>query len=1151
MKLLHLADLHKSRERFAEVEASLNVAEETARREAVDLILLAGDLYDGAEQNSELGLHDPFAARIQRLGDIAPVAIVYGTPTHDIPGSLDILARLSCRFGITILQPGQAYFLDSLAGVTTRDEGQPRALLFGVPEPSKKWLLANGGATGKDEAAEAMRSAMRALLLGLGATRREHPELPCVMMYHGQVRGCKLSNGTTLSDGPVSADDLRSVGADYYALGDIHEPQQIPGVPAYYPGSIYPIDWGETHKAGCNLVELSSEALLGEFPARVTRIDFTHPQRIKLSGWPGDHIAYLAQDAGGIRGKLVWVEITATTEEAASIDTAAISEALATLGALAEPRIEIRRIPTETVRAGEIAEKKTLREKVIVYGENSSTPMPETVLVKADEIEADAARRDGHASGAHIRVTRLRLRGAKGTWKNSKADEIDLDLDALGPGVIALVGENGSGKTTLVENLHAWANLLTRDGTLKDHFRLRDSCRELWFTDERTGDRYRALITINAATASGSTEYYLFRETATGEEPYGGTNGRKEVYEAAIAELWGSLEMFLRTAFNSQRPSKFAPELQDATKGERKALIAELSGIDYLDGYRQTCKARADGIDAELVSLNAAVTAAADVDEIITRVAGEIETADGQAVAAAIAADQAIERGLALKVERDRLAERVAEIDRKAQRRTQIEREIADLLTAATAAKGEIEGFRAAADGRGAAEAELARIKALEEERDGLKAEKTGVDQANHAVLEQYQAAYAVADGSARTLRDELARREKAAANADQKLAVARARLSAPIADTCPTCGQTLPADRIEAMRQARERDERRIAELEREQKSARSVVATTQTMLDAILYPAKPEPKTFAGAAHIAALEADLAFADADGAWETIRRADEAAVRIEEGGKRLQEMDARRLLLAAEAAVMAPKPEDEQTRSELAQKEAQLAAERGNLTVARTQEAAAKATADAGRRSLDDARKRRDARERARAEMAGKKGELDDWRILERATGPDGIQALELDALAPSIAAVANRLLAEAYGSQFAVEFRTTRISSGSVKRAKQIEDFLIYIIDSETGEEQEIATLSGGESVWIKRAIYDAFATIRAQNTGTKFLVAIQDEVDGALDPAARMRYLRMLEAAHNASGRYQTILITHSTELQAMIGTTVRMSELAGGK
>lgn len=352
-------------------------------------------------------------------------------------------------------------------------------------------------------------------------------------------------------------------------------------------------------------------------------------------------------------------------------------------------------------------------------------------------------------------------------------------------------------------------------------------------------------------------------------------------------------------------------------------------------------------------------------------------------------------------------------------------------------------------------------------------------------------------------------------------------------------------------MRQARERDERRIAELEREQKSARSVVATTQTMLDAILYPAKPEPKTFAGAAHIAALEADLAFADADGAWETIRRADEAAVRIEEGGKRLQEMDARRLLLAAEAAVMAPKPEDEQTRSELAQKEAQLAAERGNLTVARTQEAAAKATADAGRRSLDDARKRRDARERARAEMAGKKGELDDWRILERATGPDGIQALELDALAPSIAAVANRLLAEAYGSQFAVEFRTTRISSGSVKRAKQIEDFLIYIIDSETGEEQEIATLSGGESVWIKRAIYDAFATIRAQNTGTKFLVAIQDEVDGALDPAARMRYLRMLEAAHNASGRYQTILITHSAELQAMIGTTVRMSELAGGK
>ena len=90
---------------------------------------------------------------------------------------------------------------------------------------------------------------------------------------------------------------------------------------------------------------------------------------------------------------------------------------------------------------------------------------------------------------------------------------------------------------------------------------------------------------------------------------------------------------------------------------------------------------------------------------------------------------------------------------------------------------------------------------------------------------------------------------------------------------------------------------------------------------------------------------------------------------------------------------------------------------------------------------------------------VEGKQTDAAEWRYLERACGPDGIQALELDAMGPGIAAIANKLLQAAYGSRFQVEFRTTRMGGQGSKR-KQIEDFQIWILDSEDGSEQLMET-------------------------------------------------------------------------------------------
>ena len=183
---------------------------------------------------------------------------------------------------------------------------------------------------------------------------------------------------------------------------------------------------------------------------------------------------------------------------------------------------------------------------------------------------------------------------------------------------------------------------------------------------------------------------------------------------------------------------------------------------------------------------------------------------------------------------------------------------------------------------------------------------------------------------------------------------------------------------------------------------------------------------------------------------------------------------------------------------------------------------------------------------EALQAAVAGKQQDAAEWRWLERATGADGIQALELDALGPSIADTANKLLSAAYGSRFQVSFKTTRIG-GAGSHKKMIEDFQVWISDSEDGSEQLLETLSGGESVWIKNALYSAFAIIRDRSTGQRFLTVFLDEADGQLDPEAKLKYFQMIEAAHAESGRTHTIIVTHSEAAREMISQKINMEGL----
>jgi exonuclease SbcC len=287
-----------------------------------------------------------------------------------------------------------------------------------------------------------------------------------------------------------------------------------------------------------------------------------------------------------------------------------------------------------------------------------------------------------------------------------------------------------------------------------------------------------------------------------------------------------------------------------------------------------------------------------------------------------------------------------------------------------------------------------------------------------------------------------------------------------------------------------------------------------------------------------------DQAFYNVEEARETVRKAEAATSRIESMTERLSQIETELAELltkrdtakagiddAIDERYTTMKAELEQTRSDHADLREQSARYASELDSFRKQ--------IAGLEDLESELKER------RQAVYKKRDDAEEWAYLQKACGPDGIQALELDALAPSISDVANGILESAYGARFIVQFQTTKMSSDG---KKQLEDFLIQVYDTEHGTEQELSTLSGGESVWIKRAIYDAFGIIRDRNTGLRFLTSFQDETDGALDPEAKEAYARMLHAAHKQAGRSHTILITHSREVQELVGQRIEMDELA---
>lgn len=218
-----------SREAFAR-------AVEVALDERVDALLIAGDLFDGAQLSFETERF--LLEQLARL-DQGGVQVVYATGNHD-PGDAARTGGLAWPQSTTVV-----------AGA------EPQTVVVpGRDGSTAGWVTAAGHATTRETAD-----------LSLAMRPRPGTSLPQAALLHTQASssgGAKAGSGGTEPDAgvhgpyaPSDVENLRRAGFHYWALGHVHRRQAVSDdPPIHYAGNIQGRNPAETGPKGGLLVEL-------------------------------------------------------------------------------------------------------------------------------------------------------------------------------------------------------------------------------------------------------------------------------------------------------------------------------------------------------------------------------------------------------------------------------------------------------------------------------------------------------------------------------------------------------------------------------------------------------------------------------------------------------------------------------------------------------------------------------------------------------------------------------------------------------------------------------------------------------------------------------------------------------------------------------
>jgi DNA repair protein SbcD/Mre11 len=359
MRVLHTSDWHVGKtirglSRLDEHRRVLGEITALVRDRAVDLVLVAGDLYESAAPSADA--EQVVLRALLELHDTgAKVVVIAGN--HDNPGRFEAIRPVMGELGITVL--GNVARPDAGGVLEHTTASGERAHLALLPFCSQRYavraaeLMSQEGFENIGLYAEKMRAILHALTSDFGG------DAVNLVVAHCMVRGGKTGGGerdaqTAFEDYWIDASSFPAT-AGYVALGHLHLAQKLPGgAPIWYSGSPIQVDFGE---AGAGKHALMIEAAPGR-PAAIEQIPLTSGEQLRTLTGSFAELEALASDED-LSGAWLRVRVTEPSRAGLADDVRAL---------LGDRVVEVRiDLPDSTARGP--APKRTGRTPQELFGE--------------------------------------------------------------------------------------------------------------------------------------------------------------------------------------------------------------------------------------------------------------------------------------------------------------------------------------------------------------------------------------------------------------------------------------------------------------------------------------------------------------------------------------------------------------------------------------------------------------------------------------------------------------------------------------------------------------------------------------------------------------------------------------------------------------
>ncbi|WP_084306391.1 exonuclease subunit SbcD [Phytopseudomonas flavescens] len=316
MRLLHTSDWHlgqhfMGKTRQAEHQAFCTWLIEQVREHRVQVVLVAGDIFDTGSPPSYA--REQYNHFVVALRDTGCQLVVLGG-NHDSVAMLGESRTLLAQLGTRVI-PGVGVQLQDQLLVLADADGQPAALLCAIPFIRPRDVLRSEAGQSAADKQLSLQQAIHAhyqALFELALARRAElgVALPIIATGHLTTVGASASESVReIYVGALEAFPTSSFpAADYIALGHIHRPQKVGGLEHIrYSGSPIPLSFDEARQQKeVLLVEVDEGGLHGVRALPVPRFQALQSLRGSLKTLP----ALLAEAAlEGSPQQPVWLEV--------------------------------------------------------------------------------------------------------------------------------------------------------------------------------------------------------------------------------------------------------------------------------------------------------------------------------------------------------------------------------------------------------------------------------------------------------------------------------------------------------------------------------------------------------------------------------------------------------------------------------------------------------------------------------------------------------------------------------------------------------------------------------------------------------------------------------------------------------------------------